>query len=51
MISKRISNVSCDSDHFYKAAPDYNTSLKKVVSMKIKNTYQANQNKEIERGK
>ena len=25
--------------------------LKKVVSMKIENTYQANRNKEIERGK
>ena len=29
MISKRISDISCDSDHFYKAAPGYNTALKK----------------------
>ena len=29
MISKRISDISCDSDHFNKAAPDYNTALKK----------------------
>ena len=29
MISKRVSDVSCDSDHFNKAAPDYNTCLKK----------------------
>ena len=35
MISKRVSGISCDSDHFNKAAPDYNTALKKVVSMKI----------------
>ena len=35
MISKRVSDISCDSDHFNKAATDYNTTLKKVVSMKI----------------
>ena len=29
MISKRVSNISCDSDHFNKAVPDYNTALKK----------------------
>ena len=29
MISKRVSIVSCDSDHFNKAAPAYNTALKK----------------------
>ena len=29
MISKRVSDISCDSDHFNKAAPDYNTALKK----------------------
>ena len=29
MISKQISDISCDSDHFYKAAPDCNTALKK----------------------
>ena len=29
MISKRISDISCDSDHFNKASPDYNTALKK----------------------
>ena len=28
-ISKQISDVSCDRDYFYKAAPDYNTALKK----------------------
>ena len=35
MISKRVSDISCDSDHFNKTAPDYNTALKKAVSMKI----------------
>ena len=35
MINKRVSDISCDSDHFNKAAPDYNTVLKKVVSIKI----------------
>ena len=38
MISKRVSDISCDSDHFNKAAPDYNTTLKKsgfIVSLKI----------------
>ena len=29
MISKHVSDISCDSDHFNKAAPDYNTALKK----------------------
>ena len=29
MISKRVSDLSCGSDHFNKAAPDYNTALKK----------------------
>ena len=29
MISKRASDASCDSDHFNKASPDYNTALKK----------------------
>ena len=29
MISKRVSDISCDSDHFNKAAPDYNTALEK----------------------
>ena len=29
MLSKRVSDISCDSDHFNKAAPDYNTALKK----------------------
>ena len=29
MISKRISGISRDSDHFYKTAPDYDTALKK----------------------
>ena len=29
MISKRVSDISCDSDHFNKAAPDYSTALKK----------------------
>ena len=28
MINKRVSDISCDSDHFNKAAPDYNTALK-----------------------
>ena len=28
-ICKRISDISCDSDHFNKATPDYNTALKK----------------------
>ena len=35
MISKRVSDISCDSDHFNKTAPDYNAALKKAVSMKI----------------
>ena len=35
MISKRVSDISSDSDHFNKTAPDNNTALKKVVSMKI----------------
>ena len=35
MISKRVSDISCDSDDFNKAATDYNTALKKVVSIKI----------------
>ena len=34
-ISKRVSDISCDIDHFNKAAPDYNTALKKVGSMKV----------------
>ena len=29
MISKRVSEISCAGDHFNKAAPDYNTALKK----------------------
>ena len=29
MISKQVSDRSCDSDNFNKAAPDYNTALKK----------------------
>ena len=29
MISKQASDISCDSDHFNKAVPDYNTALKK----------------------
>ena len=29
IISKGVSGISCDSDHFNKAAPDYNTALKK----------------------
>ena len=29
MISKRVSDISCDNDHFNKGAPDYNTTLKK----------------------
>ena len=29
MINKRVSDISCDSDHFNEAAPDYNTALKK----------------------
>ena len=28
MISNRISYNSCDKNHFYKAAPDYNIALK-----------------------
>ena len=28
MISKRVSDISCDTDHFNKAAPDYKTALK-----------------------
>ena len=35
IISKQISDISCDSDHFYKAAPEYDAALKKVVSMEI----------------
>ena len=27
--SKQVSDISCVSDHFYKAAPHYNTALKK----------------------
>ena len=27
--SKRVSDISCDSDHFNRAATDYNTALKK----------------------
>ena len=27
--SKRVSDISCDSDHFHKATPDYNNDLKK----------------------
>ena len=33
MISKRVSDKSCDSDHFNKAAPIYNTALKKKLSL------------------
>ena len=29
VISKRALDTSCDSDHFNKASPDYNTALKK----------------------
>ena len=28
MLSKRMSDISCNSDCFYKAAPDYDTALK-----------------------
>ena len=50
MVSKRVSDVYCDSDHFNKAAPDYNTALKKSgFNENVK--YQANRNKEIERSK
>ena len=45
MISKRISDISCDSDHFNKAAPDYNTALKKSGFNESINTHQANRNK------
>ena len=40
MISKRVSDISCDSDHFNKAAPDYNTAIKKIdfnENIKIRN--------------
>ena len=48
--SKRVSDMSCDSDHFNKATPDYNTALKKSgFDENVK--YQANRNKEIERSK
>ena len=30
MISKPISDIFCDSDHFYKAAPDFDSALKKI---------------------
>ena len=49
MISKGVSDISSDSDHFNKSAPNYSTSLKKVGSIKIKNTHQAKRNKELER--
>ena len=29
MKSKRVSEISCDSGHFHKAATDYNNALKK----------------------
>ena len=29
MITKQVSDISCDSDHFNKSATDYNTALKK----------------------
>ena len=29
MISKRVPDISCDSYHFNKAVPDYNTAPKK----------------------
>ena len=29
MISKRVSAIFCDNDHFNKAAPDYNNAFKK----------------------
>ena len=45
MISTQVSDISCDNNHFNKAASDYKTTLKKVVSTKIWNTNQANQNK------
>ena len=28
MVSKRISNISCDKEYFDKAAPDYNKAVK-----------------------
>ena len=29
MINKRVSDISCDSDHFNEVVPDYNTALNK----------------------
>lgn len=29
MISKQVSEIHCNSDHFNKVGPDYNTALKK----------------------
>ena len=36
MISKRVSDISCDSDHFNKAAPDYNTENIKYIPSQLK---------------
>ena len=35
MITKRVPDISCDSDYFNKATPDYNMLSKKIVSMKV----------------
>ena len=50
MISKQVSNISCDSDQLNKAAPDYNTALKKSsFNKKIK--YSPSKPKQRNRGK
>ena len=51
MISKRVSDISSDSDHFNKTAPDYNTALKKSGFNENENTHQVNRNIDIEKDK
>ena len=39
MVSKKISNISCNKECLDKAAPDYNNALKTVASTKISNSH------------
>ena len=50
MISKKISNISCDKECFDKLPPDYNNALRNSgFSEKVKFTPQTSQRKKVNR--
>ena len=51
MVSNRISENSCDKNHFDKAAPDYNIALKIVDLMKMLHIFQVHPSVKLARDK